>query len=105
MNNIKKGKRDYVIESLRFIATIGIVVFHYEWLYVGHPIYFQHFYIFVEFFFILSGFFLVQNIKPEKDTVEYIKNTTIKLYIPYVLAFFASTRISCVVVLVIPFSV
>lgn len=56
-------KRSWKIEALRFIATMGIAIFHFEWIYIGHPVYFQHFYLWVEFFFVLSGFFWLKIVK------------------------------------------
>ena len=53
--------RNGFVEFYRFIAAICIALFHYEWVYMGTSRYLGHLYIFVEFFFVLSGFFLAQN--------------------------------------------
>lgn len=50
--------RDGKIEILRFIAGLAIAIYHFEWVYFSRPIYFQHFYIWVELFFVISGFFI-----------------------------------------------
>ena len=87
------------IELWRFIACISIVVFHFEWIYIGSPVYLQHFYIWVEFFFILSGFFLGKNVLDNKETnyaehkfssLNYLKTSVKKLYPLYILAFVIS---------------
>lgn len=90
----QERRRDSMIEVLRFAATIWIVAFHYEWLYVGHPVFLRHGYIFVEFFFVLSGFFLVQNVK-KGDAISYLKAVTFKLYVPYIFAFIFSLFVYC----------
>lgn len=54
-------KRCGMIELLRFFAAISIAIYHFEYVCVGAPVYFQHNYIWVEFYFVLSGFFLVKN--------------------------------------------
>lgn len=43
--DITKG-RDWRIEFLRFMVTLGIAIFHFEWIYLGHPVFFGHFYLF-----------------------------------------------------------
>lgn len=40
---MKRKTRNSTIELLRFIATMGIAVFHFEWLYNGSSIYCTHF--------------------------------------------------------------
>lgn len=95
-------KRDYLIEFTRFLATCGIAIFHFEWIYLGHPVYFRHFYLGVEFFFVLSGFFLVQkaldtNSENEYTPIEYTKRQAIKLWKPYILAFIFSFVVYCLV--------
>ena len=87
--------RDYRIEILRFLATIGIAFFHFEWIYIGHPVYLQHFYLFVEFFFVLSGFFLAKNVKKysAEDNwapLRYVWKEIRKLWPPYIVAFIFS---------------
>ena len=63
--SITNNSRNGTIELLRFFAAVCIAVYHFEWIYIGHPVYFVHFYIWVEFFFVLSGFFLAFNcVKP-----------------------------------------
>lgn len=54
----RKTKRDGKIELVRFLAAVFIAAYHFEWVYIGHPIFLLHFYIWVEFFFLVSGFFL-----------------------------------------------
>lgn len=66
-----RQKRDGNIELLRFMAGVSIAAYHFEWVYIGYPVYFQHFYIWVEFFFVVSGFFLALNAKDEGDLSSY----------------------------------
>ena len=89
-----KTNRNGLVEVLRFIASLAIAVYHFEWLCIGAPKYFNHLYIFVELFFVISGFFLVFNIeKSEKNTQEksdgitYVVKQIKKLYPMYFLAF------------------
>lgn len=94
--------RDWRIELLRFIATLGIAIFHFEWIYLGHPVYFRHFYLFVEFFFILSGFFLAKNVKRTENnddyaSLKYTYHQAKKLWVPYFIAFIFSFWVYCLV--------
>lgn len=88
-----RTNRNLWIELCRFIASICIVIYHFEWLYIGKAIYFVHFYIFVELFFVISGFFLGKNIEKAVDDEENIKALKYtykqikKLYLPYVISF------------------
>ena len=90
---MKERKRNGLIEFLRFVACLSIAVFHYEWIYIGHTIYLPHFYIFVEFFFIISGFFLALEATKGKKSiyngngVKYAFNQLKKLYTLYIIAF------------------
>lgn len=95
-----KSNRDWRIELLRFLSTIGIAVFHFEWIDLGQPIYFRHFYLFVEFFFVLSGFFLALNVRKYQGSdkysaLRYLGNDVKKLWPPYILAFIFSFIIYC----------
>lgn len=53
-----RRKRDGKIELVRFLAAVSIATYHFEWVYIGRPVFLPHFYIWVEFFFLVSGFFL-----------------------------------------------
>lgn len=88
-------KRNSFLELWRFLAAIMIASYHFEWLYIGSPVYLVHFYIWVEFFFILSGFFLAQNaIKKTKNdefgTIKYVAKQFVKFYPLYLTAFLTS---------------
>ena len=96
------AKRDWMIEGVRFLATCSIAVFHFEWIYLGCPIYFQHFYIWVEFFFVLSGFFCAKNVLHNKEDsffspLKYVGKQAIKLWRPYIVAFIFSFIVYCMV--------
>ncbi len=94
-------KRDWRIELLRFVATIGIAIFHFEWIYIGQPIFFRHFYLWVEFFFVLSGFFLAKNVKTadedEYSSLKYCYNQAKKLFPEYLIGFAFSFIVYCLV--------
>ena len=84
----KKSKRNGLIELWRFIACLSIAVFHYEWIYVKSPNLFIHLYIFVEFYFILSGFFLAANLYDKTDnSIKYVFKQFKKLYPLYLVSF------------------
>lgn len=93
-------KRDWRIELVRVITTFGIAIFHFEWIYMGHPTYFQHFYLWVEFFFVLSGFFVAKNYKQNSDgecgCIHYVWNQVKKLWPPYIWAFAFSFVVYCI---------
>lgn len=89
--------RNGFVELYRFIAALGIALFHYEWVYMGTSCYLGHLYIFVEFFFVLSGFFLAQNCKKaaaEVSAWEYVGRQIKKLYPLYLLAVISSAWIT-----------
>lgn len=93
------GNRDSRIELLRFFATICIAIFHFEWIYVGNPVYFKHFYLWVEFFFVLSGFFLARNIDRANDDLlasfMYVIKQAKRMWPPYIIAFLFSLVVFC----------
>lgn len=96
----KSDNRDYRIELLRFIATMGIAIFHFEWIYLGKPVYFQHFYLWVEFFFVLSGFFLARNVEKgsrenEMESLQYTLRQAKKMYPAYIVGFIFSFIVYC----------
>ena len=66
-----RAKRDGKIELVRFFAALSIATYHFEWVYIGHPVFLQHFYIWVEFFFLVSGFFLYFSKDEKGDREEY----------------------------------
>lgn len=103
-NNNNVFNRCYTLELYRFLACIFIAIYHFEWIYIGSPVHFQHFYIWVEFFYVLSGFFLARNIIANNSTVneplasiKYTFSQALKLYPQYILAFIFSFGIACIV--------
>ena len=87
------------IELLRFWARISIVAYHFEWLYVGSAKWFIHYYIWVEFFFCLTGFFLAFNATKtsqgdEFSGCKYVWKEFKKLYPLYVVGFLFSVLTS-----------
>ncbi len=86
----KKTQRNGIIEFLRFIASLSILVYHFELIYLERSIHFMHLYIWVEFFFIISGFFLAKNINNKESAIEYTWKQIKKLYPIYLLGFIAT---------------
>ena len=73
------------------------MLFHFEHLYIGHPVYLGNFYIFVEAFFALSGFFLARNASVNRPRViDYEIKEIKKLYPKYLVAFFIAFAVSII---------
>ena len=84
LNNDKnsENKRKYSFDLLKLIGIIFIVLHHSKEI-----IYLQNGYMFVEMFFMISGFFLYRVIiEKNKSTFDFIKHRLKKLYLPYLLA-------------------
>ena len=62
----KHSSRNSLLEVYRFIFAIW-VMYHHGYFFVPKGTYFFNGYISVEFFFILSGFFLIKSIKKESE--------------------------------------
>lgn len=54
----KETSRNGLIEIARFFAAVFMALYHFEWVFLSESKYFTHLYIFVEFFFVISGFLL-----------------------------------------------
>ena len=86
-------KRNYTVEFYRFITIIFIAIFHFGIQYTGKFHWPKGGYLGVEFFFILSGFFLMREankdkIKGESDSklsVNYLLSKLKRLYPDYLL--------------------
>lgn len=87
-----KTNRNAFIELFRFLAAASIVAYHYEYLYIGKSVFLKHFYIWVEFFFVLSGFFVAANAvkNSEYKSTDYVIKELKKLYPIYFLGFIIS---------------
>gem|GEM_PF-5266948 len=76
-------------------------MFHFEWIYIGTPVFLQHFYLWVEFFFVLSGFFLARNTEGKlqgngiMNSVEYTFRQAKKMYPSYLIGFIFSFIVYC----------
>lgn len=81
-----KKSRNGLIEFVRFFAIVSIACYHYEWLYISRPVHLEYGYIWVEFFFVVSGYFLVQNYN-NKTPINYVYGQIKKLYPLYLAAF------------------
>lgn len=90
-------QRNWLIEAFRFLAAAFIVLFHFEWLYLGFPVYMGHEYIWVEFFFCLSGYFLAksQMRHPGREPVPYVISRLKKLYPLFAMSFVLNFVLIC----------
>lgn len=84
-----KGQRNALIELFRFLAGVSIATYHFGWVYIGNPANLVHQYIWVEFFFCLSGYFLAKSQKrcPEREPVPYVASRVKSLYSLFLIAF------------------
>lgn len=87
----KKSKRNS-LDVWRIFFTAVIMMFHLvdgTTFYSEYPMFKYHWYIAVEFFFILSGFLMMKHIEDnsEESVTEYLKNRIVRLYPVYILAF------------------
>ncbi len=85
-------KKNNLIEVLRFGFSLVIVFLHFPWKDYGSDL-FRHGHIAVEFFFILSGFFIAKSAKnaeacddPGRRTFGYVLKKIRSWYIPFLLA-------------------
>lgn len=81
----KKSERNYAIDFFRIVFTLIVCWHHFqfntkEWIHTG--------WLSVEFFFILSGFYLYKNFKDkEQTTLDYTKDKIRKMYPHYIFSF------------------
>jgi peptidoglycan/LPS O-acetylase OafA/YrhL len=88
------------VEWIRFFAAVCVIMFHFEALYFGEHRFFEHMAVMVDFFFALSGYLLMKNLKkgdkiessakisPLMDSVTYVFKRVKRIYFPYIAAFF-----------------
>lgn len=84
-------ERKPLLSLIRYVAALCIAMYHFEWLYIQKPVLFGLFYIWVEFFFLLSGFFVgLYQTNYQQDlrhTISFwVKKQVKKQYPLYVLA-------------------
>lgn len=87
---LKQSSRNGEIDLFRFIFAVIVFSFHFEYT----PAIFKSGYLCVEFFFVLSGYFLMQHIEKNKNTAinptiticNYAKNRLKRLYASYFIA-------------------
>ena len=90
-------KRNRPMEFYRFFAAVMILCYHCHWVsFPGMRTPFAGFYIFVELFFVLSGFLLMDGVRretrekpcadPAGSTLRYIKNRLKRVYPHHVLS-------------------
>ncbi|NFG28049.1 acyltransferase [Clostridium botulinum] len=87
-------KKNNAIEFWRFVIISFVIMLHFDEDYVGKYIFFSGGYLGVDFFFILSGFFLVHNyersykaIEHGKQALSYLMHRISTLYPEYLLSF------------------
>lgn len=75
------------LDGLRGVFSLMVVLFHYEQMYLPGPIYdfflIRQSYLFVDYFFVLSGFVIVMNydkLHSLSEAVTFIKKRIIRLY-------------------------
>lgn len=93
-NLMKKKNRIDILDSFRFLAILFVMLYHYysRWIppinntslypYGNSYNYFQYGYMGVEFFFILSGFFVFHSLSESKNIISFWKNKLIRLFPP-----------------------
>lgn len=80
--------KNRALEFYRFLAIIGIAVFHFNVQFLGHEQFPKGGYLGVEFFFILSGYFLMKTFKREnhpRTAFEFWKKQIKRLYPSFLL--------------------
>ncbi|MGN0204634.1 MAG: acyltransferase family protein [Coprococcus sp.] len=114
--SVKNGK----IEFYRFICCLYVLLFHVEKYILGeaslkegiHPAFFPHGSMGVEFFFILSGFFLAQSVYKQyqntdvnlvsdqvlsKEYLVFMKNKYLRIFPQHFIAFILTFIVFCIV--------
>lgn len=91
-------KRNNAIEFWRFIIIAFVIMLHFDEDYVGKYMFFSGGYLGVDFFFILSGFFLMNTYEKShksehygKEAIMYLIHRLKKLYPEYLLSFIVIT--------------
>ena len=103
--DVRKTKRNGMIELLRFLFCITIIFFHINMLILGLPVcgkginfaIFPYGFLGVEFFFIISGLFMVQSIDKSREKnkdedvvkkdLDFIKHKLDKIFPQHVISF------------------
>ena len=93
-----KTREQNSFDIWRVVFTFVIMLFHLvngSPFYDKYPMIKYHWYIAVEFFFILSGYLLMQHVQKckEANTLEYLKGRVWRLYPEYLLAFLVMASI------------
>ncbi|MDD2413619.1 MAG: acyltransferase family protein [Eubacteriaceae bacterium] len=86
-------QRTTSIELMRFIAAIGVMTIHFGSIYLGGDrLYAPFAYVFVEFFLILAGFFMMRHIDTREEPLpvfDYIGHKIKGFYAIFIVAFAA----------------
>lgn len=67
MNQTAKSSRLNAIELVRFVGALGILTIHFGKFYFENSGYFSKGYLFVEYFFILTGFYMMRGLDREGE--------------------------------------
>lgn len=99
MKQVTKPKRNQEIEAFRFLFICAIAIMHFSNSYFHSSPYFSGAYIGTEFFFLVSGFMIMQSASQKNiSPFIYTKNRIKKLYPHYLTAFlllfFTSSAVS-----------
>ena len=75
----KQTSYNYFIDLLKFIFSV-IIVFYHSWIFTGEygAGFFNHGYLAVDFYFIVTGYLMMQSIAKEKETKEALGLQTLK---------------------------
>ena len=87
---MKNKKQNYFIEFLRFIFSL-IIMFYHSWSFapINGATLFRHGYLAVNFYFILTGYLMMNSLyKNKKSTFDFMKNKIQRLAPGIILSFF-----------------
>jgi len=83
-------KRATSIELIRFVVAIVVMLYHFFTIYIAGNGLVPFAYIFVEYFFLLSGFFMMKHIAERTDSMNpaaYVLHKAISFYPVFIVAF------------------
>lgn len=87
---VQNTKKATSIELIRFVAAIVVMLYHFFTIYVAGNGLVPFAYIFVEFFFLLSGFFMMKHIAERTDSMNpaaYVLHKAASFYPIFIIAF------------------
>ena len=87
---MQNTKRATSIELIRFISAMVVMLYHFFTIYIAGDGLLPFAYIFVEFFFLLSGFFMMKHIAERSDSMNpaaYVLHKAVSFYPVFIIAF------------------